>query len=44
MSLVMGTCDEVLVLSSGEKIAEADPGAVQRDPHVVRVYLGEEAC
>ena len=42
MSLVMGISDEVAVLSFGEKIADADPRSVQRDPHVIRVYLGEE--
>jgi branched-chain amino acid transport system ATP-binding protein len=44
MSLVMGTCDEVLVLSYGEKIADADPPTVQKDPQVVKVYLGDEEC
>jgi ABC-type branched-subunit amino acid transport system ATPase component len=44
MSLVMGVSDEVVVLSYGEKIADADPPAVQRHPDVVRVYLGEETC
>ena len=44
MSLVMGISDEVVVLSYGEKIAEADPRTVQRDPEVVRIYLGDEAC
>ena len=46
MSLVMEICDEVLVLAAGQKLAEADPGTVQRDPQVIRVYLGEEeeAC
>ena len=44
MSLVMGICDEVLVLSYGEKIAEADPATVQKDPQVVKVYLGEDEC
>ena len=44
MSLVMSICDEVLVLSYGEKIADADPPTVQRDPQVVRVYLGDEEC
>jgi len=42
MSLVMGISDEVAVLSYGEKIADADPRSVQRDPQVVKVYLGEE--
>jgi len=41
MSLVMSVSDEVAVLSFGEKIADADPRSVQRDPDVVRVYLGE---
>jgi branched-chain amino acid transport system ATP-binding protein len=44
MSLVMGISDEVAVLSYGEKIADADPRSVQKDPHVVRVYLGDEEC
>jgi branched-chain amino acid transport system ATP-binding protein len=42
MSLVMRISDEVAVLCFGEKIADADPRAVQRNPEVVRVYLGEE--
>jgi branched-chain amino acid transport system ATP-binding protein len=42
MSLVMGISDEVVVLCYGEKIADAAPLAVQKDPLVVRVYLGED--
>ena len=42
MGLVMGVCDEVVVLSYGEKIADAEPRAVQKHPEVIRVYLGEE--
>jgi branched-chain amino acid transport system ATP-binding protein len=44
MSLVMGVCDEVAVLSFGEKIAEGPPHAIQRNPEVVRVYLGEDGA
>jgi branched-chain amino acid transport system ATP-binding protein len=42
MSLVMGISDEVMVLSSGRKIAEGSPHEVQRNQEVIRVYLGEE--
>ena len=42
MSLVMNISDEVVVLSYGEKIADDVPRAVQSNPEVVRVYLGED--
>jgi branched-chain amino acid transport system ATP-binding protein len=42
VSLVMGISDEIAVLSYGRKIADADPRSVQKDPEVVRVYLGDE--
>ncbi len=42
MSLVMNISDEVMVLSYGEKIAEDEPLAVQKNAEVVRVYLGED--
>jgi branched-chain amino acid transport system ATP-binding protein len=42
MSLVMNISDEILVLSYGEKIADDIPRAVQSNPEVVRVYLGED--
>jgi branched-chain amino acid transport system ATP-binding protein len=44
MSLVMEISDEVAVLSYGEVIADAGPRAVQGNPEVVRVYLGDEEC
>ena len=42
MQLVMNISDEVVVLSYGEKIADDVPRAVQSDPEVIRVYLGED--
>jgi len=42
MSLVMNISDEIVVLSYGEKIADDVPLAVQKNPHVIRIYLGED--
>jgi branched-chain amino acid transport system ATP-binding protein len=42
MSLVMNISDEVLVLDQGQKIAEGPPRAIQRNPDVIRIYLGED--
>ena len=42
MSLVMKISDEIVVLSYGQKIAEDRPLSIQRNPEVIRVYLGDE--
>jgi branched-chain amino acid transport system ATP-binding protein len=42
MSLVMDISDEIVVLSFGEMIAEDKPEAIQCNPEVIRIYLGED--
>jgi branched-chain amino acid transport system ATP-binding protein len=44
MRLVMGVCDRVVVLNQGRLIAEGAPAAIQRNPDVIRAYLGQGAA
>jgi len=42
MKAVMELCEKVMVISSGEKIAEGTPQEIANNQRVIDVYLGEE--
>jgi branched-chain amino acid transport system ATP-binding protein len=43
MHLVMNVSDRIVVLNYGRIIAEGPPAAIQRNPEVVRAYLGSKS-
>ena len=42
MSLVMDISDSIVVINNGEKFAEGTPVEIQKNPEVIKIYLGRD--